>query len=253
MYRFSQLLIPWTGVFTAALVTTAGAICLAMGLLPFFYQGEVLGETLRMTPYVTMITVFPFCFFVWAQVRHNILLSAELRALVERDRLTDVATRDYFFTRLNGQPDSYGVSLMVDIDHFKSVNDTYGHLAGDDVIVKIASILKQCVRKNDIICRFGGEEFVVFLHEADRETGQKIAERMRSLTELSETLTGSGVIKVTVSVGGSLKDRLQDIEDTIKRADDALYRAKNGGRNRVIFDPSAAATTSDSALSRQHT
>ncbi|WP_159453087.1 GGDEF domain-containing protein [Pseudooctadecabacter jejudonensis] len=236
MSKLSFLLIPWSGVFAAAFITTVGAVLLANSVLPFFYDGEILAETQRMTPFVTSITAFPFCCFVWAQVRYNILLGLELRNLVERDRLTDVATRDYFFSKLKSRPDSYGVSLMVDIDHFKSVNDTYGHLAGDDVIVAVADVMRDTVRENDIVCRFGGEEFVVFLDRADKAAGAKIAERIRADVAARVTQTGVGPVRVTVSVGGSLKEELENIEQTIQRADEALYQAKSLGRNRTVMD-----------------
>ena len=167
---------------------------------------------------------------------HICRLSEELTRLVNRDRLTDVATRDFFFARLTEFPDSYGVSLMVDIDHFKQVNDSHGHQAGDQVIRAVAQIMYDQVCDQDIVCRFGGEEFVVFLHRATPVDGHVIAERIRSAIEDAPTQTTTGSINVTVSVGRAMKDRLEHVDEAIKRADRCLYRAKGLGRNRTVVD-----------------
>lgn len=163
-------------------------------------------------------------------------LSQELSRLVNRDRLTDVATRDFFFERLAADPDTYGVSLMIDIDHFKKVNDTHGHLVGDDVIARVGRVLKDEMREDDIVCRFGGEEFLVYLRDATRADGWEIAERIRERIAAEVITTRNGPVEVTVSVGGSLKVQLEKIEEAIRRADDCLYRAKAMGRNRTVVE-----------------
>lgn len=185
---------------------------------------------------LTIVLTMSMTFFIGTKLEHIRALTHELRRLVERDRLTDVATRDFFFDRLEMDRQAYGVSLMVDIDHFKRVNDAHGHLAGDDVIANVARVLRAQVGERDIVCRFGGEEFVVFLHEASGQDGWAIAERMRGEIERATTQTREGPIQVTVSVGGSLKQQVEDIEDAIRRADQCLYRAKEMGRNRTQVD-----------------
>lgn len=171
-----------------------------------------------------------------SKILENALLTSELERLVNRDRLTNVATRDFFFTRIGDLPEAYGVSLMVDIDHFKSVNDTYGHYVGDMVIQHVSKILTEQSRTNDIVCRFGGEEFVIFLHKAGREQGLLIAERIRRTVQDSPVCSEEHTVNITVSIGGSLKDQLEDINVSIKLADEALYRAKNAGRNLAVVD-----------------
>lgn len=94
-------------------------------------------------------------------------LSQEMADLVARDRLSGAATRDYFFEVLTNERPRWGVTLMVDIDHFKQVNDTHGHIAGAAVIRAVADKLQGVTRSDDIVCRFGGEEFVVLLSDAD--------------------------------------------------------------------------------------
>lgn len=184
----------------------------------------------------TVIVSFPLALFFMYQMLKNQRLSEELQRLLNRDRLTDAATRDFFFDRLLEFPDAYGASLMLDIDHFKQVNDTYGHLAGDEVIRAVAEVMREQTRAEDIVCRFGGDEFVVFLHSATPQEAWTIAERIRTTIETAKTATTAGDVRVTVSVGGSLKSKLDHVDDPIKRADSCLYRAKNGGRNQTVVD-----------------
>jgi diguanylate cyclase (GGDEF)-like protein len=205
-------------------------------LIYFLYPIELTnGGDKRATVIVLMISP-PICIFIAQKIRENTLLSDELERLVNRDRLTDVATRDFFFTRMEREPDSYGVSLMIDIDHFKMVNDTHGHLVGVEVIKCVGTILRDETRALDIVCRFGGEEFVVFLYEADKDLGLLVAERIRMSVETASTLVAETKISVTVSIGGSLKERMEDINVSINQADAALYRAKDAGRNRTVVD-----------------
>ena len=183
----------------------------------------------------TVTVSFPISLFFMFQMLKNFRLSQELQRLVDRDRLTDVATRDFFFSRMEQHPDAYGVSLMVDIDHFKRINDTYGHIAGDLVIATVARCLDEHTREDDIVCRYGGEEFVLFLYDSQRDEGYHVAERIRrSIAELPIAFEGLD-ISATVSIGGSLKDRLVDIDIAISAADEALFRAKSEGRNKTVF------------------
>lgn len=192
--------------------------------------------TAVLAAFITFVITLPVCMYIGLKIRENTSLSDELVRLVNRDRLTDVATRDFFFERMDKNPESYGVSLMVDIDHFKMVNDTYGHFAGDDVIKHVSQLLRKETRENDVICRFGGEEFVVFLHEVSGDQGQVIAERMRVSVQTAPALSDGVKVGVTVSIGGSLKERLSDINISIQQADAALYRAKENGRNQTVVD-----------------
>lgn len=130
------------------------------------------------------------------------------------------------------------LSLMItDIDRFKSINDTYGHDAGDDVLREFASRLRQNVRGIDLACRMGGEEFVVVMPDTEGAVAGKVAERIRAQIAREPFAIGRDgrTIDVTVSVGVSaLRIEGDSVEDLLKRADRALYEAKNGGRNRVV-------------------
>ena len=123
---------------------------------------------------------------------------------------------------------------MLDADHFKNVNDTYGHKVGDKVLIELASTAERALRDNDIVARYGGEEFVVFLPGIHAEQGKIVADRLRQ--SISKQVVYSDTnqpVKFTVSIGVSSSDISDSVDTLIKTADEALYRAKQNGRNRV--------------------
>lgn len=128
--------------------------------------------------------------------------------------------------------------LMIDIDHFKDVNDTYGHLAGDSVLRDMASIISRRLRPDDELGRYGGEEFAAVLPETSLEGGVKIAEELRRRVEGHAFMVEGEQIRVTVSIGAAALLPGMDVNGFFKAADEELYRAKNGGRNRVCPAPS---------------
>tara|TARA_R110000751_G_scaffold307911_2_gene435255 strand:+ start:65221 stop:66126 length:906 start_codon:yes stop_codon:yes gene_type:complete len=121
--------------------------------------------------------------------------------------------------------------LMIDIDHFKEVNDTYGHLEGDRVLKEIGSRLKTFGRQTDLIARFGGEEFIMLLPDTDATDARLLAQRLHNL--MSEIEVNNS--PVTVSIGITMSDGSRNLEVLIKQADNALYNAKSNGRNRTEF------------------
>jgi diguanylate cyclase (GGDEF)-like protein len=129
---------------------------------------------------------------------------------------------------------------MIDVDHFKQLNDTYGHLAGDQALRAIAARLRDNLRENDIIGRFGGEEFVVLLPETGLEQALHVAERLRAAIGAQPVPTDEGEVSVSVSIGvASCESARQplSVEQLLKRADDALYVAKRRGRNQIKVAP----------------
>jgi diguanylate cyclase (GGDEF)-like protein len=120
--------------------------------------------------------------------------------------------------------------LLVDVDHFKSVNDKFGHAVGDSALTNLVDLVQQRLRKADIVCRFGGEEFVLLLSETDREQAGRVAEELRGVVESAQTLPNG---KMTISVGVSDVTQAMDMDHWFKLADSALYKAKRKGRNRV--------------------
>ena len=127
--------------------------------------------------------------------------------------------------------------IMGDIDNFKEINDTFGHDCGDSVLMKISNTLKKNIRDRDTACRWGGEEFLILLPETDLVTGVAIAERIKTEIESMKVLWNDYLINFTISFGVSQYVPSQTINDCIKKADLALYRAKSDGKNRVRFSP----------------
>jgi diguanylate cyclase (GGDEF)-like protein len=125
---------------------------------------------------------------------------------------------------------------LIDLDHFKQVNDTHGHLAGDDVLIEIAALLHRVVRAVDVVARYGGEEFIVVLPETGAQGAEAFAERLRELIEAQLFCQSrSTPIRLTTSIGVSSFPGfgVESVEDLLANADQALYRAKSEGRNRV--------------------
>jgi two-component system cell cycle response regulator len=125
---------------------------------------------------------------------------------------------------------------MLDLDHFKAVNDQYGHPAGDDVLRELAQRMLRQVRSVDLVARLGGEEFVAVMPETNLSGASAVAERLRiAIADEPFTVTASGErLPVTASIGIATSENGDSVETLLKRADDALYIAKNGGRNRVV-------------------
>lgn len=129
------------------------------------------------------------------------------------------------------------VWIMADIDHFKRVNDTYGHEAGDEVLKAVAEALRSTARVADIVARFGGEEFVLVLPETSSEMAVRIAERLRLAIEALSTDVDGQVIRVTASFGVAQREAQESQLEVLERADAALFSSKKDGRNRVTISP----------------
>jgi diguanylate cyclase (GGDEF)-like protein len=129
--------------------------------------------------------------------------------------------------------------LMIDLDHFKLINDRYGHLIGDDMLQFVATLCKRNLRKIDIIGRYGGEEFIVLLPETGAEQALNLASRICGTIRDSHMPSPKGPIAVTTSIGvGVLSSSNTSLESLIDKADHAMYMAKNKGRNQVYLAPS---------------
>jgi diguanylate cyclase (GGDEF)-like protein len=177
---------------------------------------------------------------------NNALTHDRLQRLAALDPLTSIYNRRFGMARLHEEfsravrtTAPLGV-MMFDIDHFKKVNDTYGHLAGDRVLMQVVKTARVALREGDILMRYGGEEFLVILPAASKENSRDVGERLRRMLEETSVEDGDQVIRVTISVGVTSYPELNVAreQDLVKRADEALYSAKESGRNRVFVDKS---------------
>jgi diguanylate cyclase (GGDEF)-like protein len=198
-----------------------------------FQHAEIL---VRVNTHVTMLRMR----------KHLEEQNAELERLANTDYLTDLYNRRRFFNTAevefaeavrSGHPISI---TLIDLDHFKRVNDTHGHLVGDHVLVHIAHLIRSNCRKSDVAARYGGEEFAILHPSLDRQNAFQVAERIRKEVEANPFLHEKDEIGMTLSAGVVDTRICKDcprVDDILLRADVALYQAKDGGRNQVVvFD-----------------
>ncbi|HTA75741.1 MAG TPA: GGDEF domain-containing protein [bacterium] len=197
----------------------------------FFYQYMLIG---------TCVFFSLFGYFVGKYVdivrKENRVLFTE----TQTDPLTGLGNHRYLHEAFKNQyqnrkSDSEAIScLMMDLDFFKRVNDTYGHLFGDEVLKAFSVLIKNTIRPGDIAARFGGEEFVCILPNCKKEEAIKVAERIREVMEKNVLYFKKTPVKITVSVGVATHDgKVTQYQDLIRLADRALYQAKENGRNKV--------------------
>jgi len=165
----------------------------------------------------------------------------EIYRLTTIDGLTQVYNKRYFIETLEreiGRAQRYRRELsliMFDIDDFKKINDTFGHLAGDHVLKQLASVIRSRIRREDILSRYGGEEFAIILPEIDNYNAMQFAEKIRSLVEMAGFKFEEADIPVTISIGvASIQQDLQEPHEFIRAADDHMYAAKERGKNCVV-------------------
>lgn len=170
----------------------------------------------------------------------NALMYYQALITALKDPLTGVNNRTSFDATLQREVDlatrhATPLALMVvDVDHFKKINDTYGHLVGDCVLRDVANCISKCIRSTDILFRYGGEEFVVLLNNTSPEGAHLLAERIRLSIGKQERTYGKVAVKTTVSLGVAIMQEKEEGLSLFKRADEAMYQAKQQGRNRTI-------------------
>jgi len=214
-------------------------------------QDKVAAFDLGATDYVTK----PFDFSeLRARIRSALRVEHLLRLLAERaevDGLTGLANRAAFnrrWTQEVAEGQRYGRKLslaVLDIDHFKRINDTFGHPAGDEVIQGFANIINASIRDCDIACRYGGEEFCVIMPETGPDDASVVGERIRAaMAQAVWPKHPEHTVTVSVGIAGTVAaEAVPDAAAWLERADKALYAAKHGGRNRVMIDPLKAGVT----------
>lgn len=173
----------------------------------------------------------------------NARLYEAARQLAITDGLTRIYNHRFFqemFEKEYKRSDRYNTVfslIMLDIDHFKRINDTYGHLCGDEILKGLANVVKSCLRSMDILARYGGEEFVILLPETSGEEAFEAAERIRETVENHVFVGGENGLHITVSQGVATypSPGIHDRYDILEKADRALYEAKESGRNKTVF------------------
>ncbi|PKN26040.1 MAG: sensor domain-containing diguanylate cyclase [Deltaproteobacteria bacterium HGW-Deltaproteobacteria-22] len=166
----------------------------------------------------------------------------ELKKQVYVDRLTGLFNRQYLEMRISGKIDEFrrynwkfGL-IFIDVDHFKDVNDRYGHAAGDEILRLVSQTFQANTRPSDVFGRWGGEEFVGLISSAEEQDLFKLARRFRMLVANSNLRRESEVIHVTISVGATLVNLEDTVESLVTRADQLMYQSKQNGRNRVTME-----------------
>lgn len=214
----------------------------------FFVTANVLGlvlsgriKELRRDQWLAMNEVRHRADDLKHEIEQREVLEDRLREQANTDPLTGIGNRRNFFTlgqEIFDQAQRYKRPLsavLFDVDHFKHINDTYGHAAGDEVLKTVVGAICGILRKPDVFCRYGGEEFAVLLPESDAVGASRLAERIRSVVEERTIRVNETEEHVTVSVGVAVyTERDKEFGDLITRADDALYSAKRKGRNTVV-------------------
>jgi diguanylate cyclase (GGDEF)-like protein len=172
-----------------------------------------------------------------AEYEHKLFIDSvtdPLTGLLNRRYFNELSEKEAARSRRHGL--SFAV-LMLDIDHFKRINDTFGHPVGDVAIKALAQVCNKALRPHDILARYGGEEFILTLPHTDEEGARVVAERIRQAVEEIELATPTDPVRFTVSIGISIYKKDRPFEQLVGRADEALYKAKQNGRNRVISLP----------------
>lgn len=166
----------------------------------------------------------------------------KIKLLAENDSLTDLLNQrsfyrisEYLFAMASRRSEKIAV-LMMDIDHFKKVNDFNNHLVGSHILTELGNIIKISTRKSDVLARFGGDEFIIFMNNISEENIKIIAERIREKVEKKIFKWGKYEVRITISIGvciGVADEKKYSVKDFVKASDDSLYDAKNTGKNKV--------------------
>jgi diguanylate cyclase (GGDEF)-like protein len=210
-----------------------GSIIVALSLMTLYCElfSQNIGQIKFLLPIMEIIIIWGM-FAHWLNCLHH---------KAHYDPLLKIYNRQYMDNIIHGIADmrlGKNMSVMMcDIDHFKRVNDTYGHSAGDAVLFGIAQIIRDTALPEGVVCRYGGEEIIVFLRDKTGPEAKAKAEKIRKAVKAASIKAKSKTIKVTMSIGvASTRNGLEDIEKTIKRADDCVYKAKRTGRDKVVLD-----------------
>jgi diguanylate cyclase (GGDEF)-like protein len=237
VHNKANLAIALSFLLFAAFFALRGFLTLSEdSLTDFMAAGLIHSVSVFVYELIVVITSFGMVWIVSYKVQRVLAKQAShdpLTKVLNRRALEEIVNTEHSRSLRNGVPLSI---IMLDIDHFKLINDRYGHGRGDDVLVEIANILVENTRQYDCIARFGGEEFIILLPNTSLNEANIIAEGLRlKIAEYEFDLNTEGCLKVTASFGVSEFDLLKDgWLNVLERADSGLYEAKETGRNKVI-------------------
>lgn len=209
--------------------------------VPIFSQNKVIGALVVSGLDETSVEKFRIVASQFALEIEKVRLYETVQNLAIIDGLTQIFVRRHFMERFEEELErsrrhKYNLTfLMIDLDHFKRCNDTYGHLVGDVVLKIIANILKKTVREIDLVARYGGEEFCILLTETGRKEAGVVAERLRSIISAQKIKAYDEQVSITISIGmATFPNDARTSQGLIRCADEALYKAKSMGRNKVV-------------------
>ncbi|WP_048646085.1 GGDEF domain-containing protein [Nitratireductor soli] len=228
------------GIWLQALIVTLSATIGADLLTLFFYSiffSDRLTLDLILTAIITVAIAYPISYVFLSKTAMVARLAVELDKAATTDFLTGLRNRRDFMQaaqdQINGAMSSAGAVLFVDVDHFKRINDQFGHAEGDRILVLVAEAIRASVRDEDIAARVGGEEFAIFMPGADLPAARRVSERIWLNCRLVARGSDQGGITTTVSIGLSMHRPHQSLDDLLKEADSLLYKAKKAGRDQV--------------------
>lgn len=236
----------WARVWGTTIAGTL--VCIAVALYVDSFNFMTLDGPERLRAIATnivlpMVLAMPLLFFFSAKLRELAIARQKLELIASTDSLTAVLNRGAFTMLVDAwltaarthASQRQGALLVIDADHFKEINDTYGHDRGDVALLLIANSIKNVLRGADIVGRIGGEEFGVFLPGADPAEARTVAERIRKTVHDADFVPDGVRRQITVSVGGALFAHQVGFTELYKVADESLYAAKGAGRDRVNF------------------
>lgn len=232
--------LPARAMFAAALAIGAN-LCLAV-VIGLLLPG-IMPITTTYAFFLSIICHFAIALFTLVLVKER--AEAELRRTADTDALTGAGNRRWFFARLPAANWQGDCLIVMDLDHFKRINDRFGHHAGDRTLVGFADLIRNNLRAGDCFARLGGEEFGLYLPRTGETQAIAIADRLRRATGELEIMSDGERVPLSVSMGIAVADgRERSWEDLFNRADTALYQAKRDGRDRIVVHASASAPVS---------
>lgn len=220
-----------------SVVVTAIAVLADLVLQRVFLPAPVREVAMLPGAITSLIIVAPLSLFIGTRLYDIQRLSSELEYAVSHDALTGMLTRDTFRRKAAQSNPATGALILLDVDRFKQFNDRFGHLSGDHVLRQVARCLKEECRASDLLGRFGGEEFLIFLPGTTLAEGVTAAERLAGALRRASVQIDGQTMCVTASFGVAQLRGPAEMEACLIRADDCLYRAKAAGRDCVVAEP----------------